>query len=448
MQASLPTGPTGNAGIWTPDLRAPDADVSIPLAENPNPIAADTTLATLLTEGTEASFNSSVPDASTAVLLLNHSTADYAQYFDPKINDTLILNKNIKEMLLLRHPDIDPENIIGAFMGIKEDGTAEGYEGTERTRNMRGENLGHAWLYESSAGPETYAAHGVLPGDEWGYKYWDALEYLKNRDVEHIVICFPQIVADSVLNMVELPNQIAKEIGFKNWMNWGTGDDVSYPGVGHPFADYWGIWIDDERDDGKKFCFKMGGCPDNGTYADNGIYPPLRQTTGARDDLDPSLAYDVSEYGHLGYNPAVGAPNPDTPIQDQYTGTWAMYQPPNDDIRIAEMLADYVLDAAGCQDVPELEFDDDGNCLLSKDELKTMKEHYKVEHKQEKADLKASQVADKQFLKSQKDLLSKDELKAMKDHYKVAHKQEKADLKASQAADKKLMKDAKANYAE
>ena len=61
------------------------------------------------------------------------------------------------------------------------------------------------------------------PSGEWGYLYWDALEYLKNRGVKHIVVAFPQIATDSVLNLVEVPNQIAKEIGFKNWLYWGCG---------------------------------------------------------------------------------------------------------------------------------------------------------------------------------------------------------------------------------
>jgi hypothetical protein len=62
--------------------------------------------------------------------------------------------------------------------------------------------------------------------------------------------------------------------------------------------------------------------------------------------MDPSLAYEVSEYGHLGYDAALGAPDPDSPVQDQYTGTWAMYRPPNDDPRIAELMANHVLKAA------------------------------------------------------------------------------------------------------
>ena len=102
--------------------------------------------------------------------------------------------------------------------------------------------------------------------------------------------------------------------------------------------------MDTECDDGaggtEPCCFEMGGCTDGRPY------PPPRQTTGARDDLDPSLAYDVSEYGHLGYDPAGDPPDPNNPVQNQYTGTWAFYRPPNDDIRLADMLADHVLAAA------------------------------------------------------------------------------------------------------
>lgn len=61
--------------------------------------------------------------------------------------------------------------------------------------------------------------------------------------------------------------------------------------------------------------------------------------------MDPSLAYDLSEYGHLGYDPGTGAPDPNAPVQEQYTGTWAMYQPPDDDPRVGELLAKHVLNA-------------------------------------------------------------------------------------------------------
>ncbi len=187
---------------------------------------------------------------------------------------------------------------------------------------MRGENLGHAYLYETDE---------EFPDGEWGYLYWDALEYLKNQGVEHIIIAFPQITADSVLNLVELPNQIAKEIGYRNWLYIDDPDFKTYPDTGHPFADYWGIWVErecpvpDNPGQTLECCFEMGGC------ADGRPYPPPRLAPlyKARNDLDPSLAYDVSEFGHLGYDPDNGQPDPDKPVQSQYNGTWAIWSPPD-----------------------------------------------------------------------------------------------------------------------
>ena len=197
---------------------------------------------------------------------------------------------------------------------------------------MRGENIGHAYLYE--------VVPNTLPAGKWGYLYWDALEYLKKRGVKHIVVAFPQITTDSVLNLVEQHNQIAKEIGEKTWLYWGEDDFDTYPGVGHPFTDYWGIWVETDCG-GTPCCFEMGGCDDGRPY------PPPRQTPldKARGDLDPSLAYDVSDYGHLGYNQELGSPDPDNPVQEQYTGTWAYYRPPNDDPRVGQLLAKHVLNA-------------------------------------------------------------------------------------------------------
>ena len=102
---------------------------------------------------------------------------------------------------------------------------------------MRGEDLGQAYLY---------LAENDMPGDEWGYRYWDGLEYLMKRGVKHIVIGFPQVVTDSVLTMVELYNQIGKEIGIKTWSQYEKGDYTNYPDCGHPFADYWGNWVETE----------------------------------------------------------------------------------------------------------------------------------------------------------------------------------------------------------
>jgi len=218
--------------------------------------------------------------------------------------------------------------------------------------------------------------------------------------------------------LVEIPNQIAgRVIGYKNWLKWGTGDYDKYPTQGHPFPDYWGIWVntdcgewelnydsgtaafrssavltgqtsgatgvikwsagnvssgkltikelsgtfqDNEMitdDDGgsasadgteimtskPECCFEMGGCGDLLRP-----YPPVRQTplNQKMSDLDPALCFDMSEYGDRGYDPAMGPPDPDSPVQDQYTGTWEMYSAPNADPRVGEMLARHVLNAA------------------------------------------------------------------------------------------------------
>ena len=122
----------------------------------------------------------------------------------------------------------------------------------EYRREMRGDRLGTAYLYESDK---------QMPDTKWGYRYWDALEYLKNRGVKHIVVAFTQLATSSVLDLVELPNQFGKEIGKKTWVKWGTGDYEKYPDVGHPFTDYWGNWVYTDCG-GKPCCFKMGGCGD------------------------------------------------------------------------------------------------------------------------------------------------------------------------------------------
>ena len=85
---------------------------------------------------------------------------------------------------------------------------------------------------------------------------------------------------------------------------------------------------------------------EEGRRDDGRPYPPPRQTNPAQpmDLMDPSLAFDVSEYGHLGYDPALGAPDPNAPVQDQYTGTWTMASAPNADPRLAQAMAEAVAD--------------------------------------------------------------------------------------------------------
>jgi len=328
MERSYPVEPDG----WTPLLGPPTKDSHVSVNGSPNPVAEDPDYALLHVEGIEAAMSDAVSDADTGVLLFNHGLFDADRlYFDPKIDDTVVLDENIKSIMLKRHPDMDFDNIIGAYGGVREVNLENGIY--ERTRDMRGEDLAHSYLLDE---PD----HD-MPGGEWGYRYWDALEYLKDRGVKHIVVSFPQVVTDSVLTLVEYYNQIGKEIGIKTWLYYDEGDFVSYPGVGHPFADYWGNWVDTDCGE-EECCFKMGGCDDGRPY------PPPRQQPldQARDDMDPSLAYDLSDYGHLGYDPDMGPPDPTAPVQDQYTGTWAMYVTPSDDPGMGKLLAKHVLNAA------------------------------------------------------------------------------------------------------
>ena len=179
-----------------------------------------------------------------------------------------------------------------------------------------------------------------------GYRYWEGLEALKNNGVKHIVIAFPQIMENSVLNLVEIPNQMAKEIGYKGWLEYTQYDYETYPKVGHPFADYWGIWVNtsckslEDPKVNEKCCLEMGGCKGGQPY------PPLRQAsqTESLDDLDPSLAFDVSAFGHLGYDSKFGPPSEERPVQDQYTGTWAMWKVSEDHKAVAQFLADKVIE--------------------------------------------------------------------------------------------------------
>jgi hypothetical protein len=337
MTKSYPSEPPG----WSLSLGAPQRDRHVPLTGHPNPIAEDPRLALLHVGGIEARRAPEVGWEATGVLLINHAIRQHNQSFDPKINDTLTLNRNIKNLLLQRHPSLLPARVLGGWFGRKTENPAIRaqpplYSRLERTREMRGENLGDAWLYETDD----------LPSGDMGYLYWSALDELRRAGVRHIIVAFPQIMVDSVLNLVEVPNQIAKEIGYRTWLRHDSGDFRTYPGVGHPFADYWGIWVDRSCPAGASgavqtvpCCFEMGGC------ADGRPYPPPRTTPPdeARDDLDPSLAFDVSAYGHLGYDPPRGKPDAAQPVQQQYRGTWTLWQPPNDDPRVGELLADHVV---------------------------------------------------------------------------------------------------------
>jgi hypothetical protein len=346
MRDSYPTEPPN----WTRSAGEPRVDPAPPLEGRPNPLIQDPLLINSMVDGIAASFNPKVKMADTAVMIVNHSIRDGNQAFDPKVNDTILMDGLIKAELLRRYPDLKAENILGSWMGrrVENPGIQARRPGgnLERSREMRGESLGEAWLYESDR---------AFPGGDHGYLYWDVLDQLRQREVGHIVIAFTQIVTDSVLNLVELPNQIAKEIGWKTWLRANSLDFKTYPEVGHPFADYWGVWIDTqcrvENDPaGAKgpCCLTLGGCGDDRPY------PPPRQTplNVARQDTDPSLGFDIPAYGHLGYDPAKGAPSEDRPVQGQFRGTWELWRPPNTDPRMGQLLANQVVQLLAQEDRP------------------------------------------------------------------------------------------------
>ena len=334
MRNSYPVQPEG----WTRSLGPPAADASVSIEQAPNPVVASPQLALLHAEGIAHRFNPDVAEADTGIVLLGHALRRYDEYFDPKINDTLTLHRMIERELLRLYPELKQRRIVGAWAGdmVVNEAMPESPAGRyERSRPMRGENLGYAALYEQP---------GVHPAGKWGHRYWEALDYLRSEGVQHIVVAFPQIVAESVLNMVEVPNQIGKEIGYRTWLFFEDGDQDRYPGVGHPFADYWGIWVETECRAGDAkvaCCLELGGC------ADGRPYPPERQTPRdrRRNDMDPSLGYDVPAYGHIGYDPSLGRPSAEQPVQQQYGGTWAMWRPPNDDPRMGALMAEFIADA-------------------------------------------------------------------------------------------------------
>jgi hypothetical protein len=338
MRESYPTDPPN----WTRSAGEPKVNPQVPLAGRPNPLIEDPLLIDTMADGIVAAFNPDVALNDTAVLIVNHAIRDGNQAYDPKIDDTVLMDNLVKAELLRRHPDLKADNILGSWMGRRVPNpnieiTRPGQSNLERTREMRGESLGDAWLYLSDQ---------QLPGGDHGYRYWEALDLLRERGVDHIVIAFTQIVTDSVLNLVELPNQIAKEIGRKTWLRAETLDFDTYPEVGHPFAEYWGVWVntqcaieDDPEGRTEPCCLKMGGCGDHRPY------PPPRQTpiNQARQDVDPSLAFDIPAFGHLGYDQAKGPPSEDEPVQGQYRGTWELWRPANTDPRMGQLLARQVL---------------------------------------------------------------------------------------------------------
>ncbi|MBW1838853.1 MAG: hypothetical protein JRI49_02875, partial [Deltaproteobacteria bacterium] len=133
MERSYPTEPEG----WTAMLGPPDTDQHVLLNGSPNPFSSDPDLAALHVEGIEASMSDMVSDAKTGVILMGSGLylGDFS-FFEPKLNDTLILNENIKSQILDQHPDMDPNNIVGAFGGVRELNPDAEHENPERTREM------------------------------------------------------------------------------------------------------------------------------------------------------------------------------------------------------------------------------------------------------------------------------------------------------------------------
>ena len=329
---------------WTRSLGPPIKDNDVPLEGRPNPITEDPAFAALYIKGIVKRMNVAVADSDTAVMFINHSIRNWNETYDPKVNDTVVLNDLLKAEILRAHPDIDPDNVIGTWMGLRVENPNVKVGGRvrsnmERSREMRAENLGHRWLYQTDKVP---------PGGYQRYFYWDGLEYLKNRGVKHIVVVFTQVVIDSVLTLVEVPNQIGKEIGTKTWLYDDEADFDRYSNHGNPFADYWGRQAETmcRPVDGpanaprtEPCCFVMGGC---GTAQP---YPPLRQTPmdHVMQDTDPHLVHDLSAYGHLGYDSAKGPPRDDGPVQNQYTGTWSIWDPINGDPRLGAFMVGHIV---------------------------------------------------------------------------------------------------------
>jgi len=331
MTDSYPSQPAN----WTRSLGAPAKDRAIPLEGRGNPITDDAEYAKLVVDGIVAAMSLDVLPKDTAVLLFNHGLHKHSETFDPKVNDTIILNANIRNELLKTLPSMRVENILGGWMGVAEPVSTV----IERTREMRGEDLGHAYLYETNQ---------QMPQGDWGLRFWEALDQFRLNGAKHIVAAFPQIIVSSIPSVVEYPNQIAREIGYRSFLNLNELSEPRWPGFGNPFADYWPVaaprWcsVDDGQSGSgiRSCCYQLGGCGRIDSY------PEARTTSIGQPQkrLDPALIFDVPAFGHLGYDPKQGLPDESSPVQGQYRGTWSLYRPLDSDPRLAEYLARKVFD--------------------------------------------------------------------------------------------------------
>jgi hypothetical protein len=330
LDASYPSKPVN----WTRSLGPLLEDRKVALAGRGNPVTDDPAYADLVADGVLAAFNPDVSPADTGILLFNHGIHPGHEVFDPKIDDTVVVMANLRDALVRRAPGLRPERVLGGWMGVAE----QGPKFVERNRAMRGEDIGHAFLYETAQ---------QMPAAPWGYRYWDALEQLRAAGARHIVVAFPHVIVSASPAMVELPNQIAKEIGYRSFRPANDLTEPRWPGFGNPFADRWPVTAPrlcriDGPDSGlRECCYRLGGCgPDR-------PYPERRQTPLDRpiSAFDPALAYDIPAFGHLGYLADDGPPDEHRPVQGQYRGTWSLWVPLDDDPRLASYLADKVLAA-------------------------------------------------------------------------------------------------------
>ena len=141
MLKSYPNEPKG----WTRSSGSPEENPIVDYNEYPNPVIDDLRLAQFQVEGIEAEFDAEITLENTGVLMVNHGILSMNQVFDPKINDTLILNQNIKDLLLKKYPKMQAKNILGGWFGdmVRNELVKPGppaFTQLERTREMRGEN--------------------------------------------------------------------------------------------------------------------------------------------------------------------------------------------------------------------------------------------------------------------------------------------------------------------
>ena len=168
MRDSYPADPPN----WTRSLGPPKADARVPLAGRPNPVIEDPLLVAMHVDGIVAAFNPAVPPPDTAVLFINHATRDGNETYDPKIDDTVVLDA----------PDQAGTAPPPSAAARRTTSSAPGWASAspirrsriggrvrtnlERTRAMRGEDLGGAWLYESD-GSCRAAITATATGTRW-----------------------------------------------------------------------------------------------------------------------------------------------------------------------------------------------------------------------------------------------------------------------------------------